>query len=173
MRLETANADGSVEAVLSARAHLGVAALERLPRQLEVVPFTRVGQVLAVPARHALAATRAARVRDLDGEALVVPPQGRPHRAMISQALQSADVEWQVAVEANGWELMLHFVRLGLGLAIVNECCRMPAGVVARPMPELPAVQYHLFHARKGLPDGATALKGALLQTADDWKLKR
>jgi DNA-binding transcriptional LysR family regulator len=170
LRLETAGAEGAVEAVLSARAHLGVAALERPPRQLAVEPFTRVAQVLAVPARHALAGTRAAHLRDLEGAALVVPPQGRPHRAMIEQALQSADVKWQVAVEANGWELMLHFVRLGLGLAIVNECCRMPAGVVARALPELPALQYHLFHARKGLSEAAVALKRTLLRTADDWK---
>jgi DNA-binding transcriptional LysR family regulator len=173
LRLETAGAEGSVEAVTAARAHIGVAALERPPRQLEVVPFTRVGQVLAVPARHALAAKRPARIRDLDGVQLVVPPQGRPHRSMIAQTLQSADVRWQVAVEANGWELMLHFVRLGLGAAIVNECCRMPAGVVARALPELPAVQYHVFHARKGLPDAALALKTALLQHADEWKSRR
>jgi len=170
LRLETAGGEGTLDAVMSARAHLGVAALEHPPRQLDVVPFTRVGQVLAVPARHRLAGTRAARLRDLEGTLLVVPPQGRPHRSMIANALQSADVKWDVAVEANGWELMLHFVRLGLGVAIVNECCRMPAGVAARALPELPAVQYHLFHARKPLTDAAASLKNALLRTADDWK---
>jgi DNA-binding transcriptional LysR family regulator len=170
LRLETAGAEGALDAVSSARAHLGVAALERSPRHLAVEPLTRVGQVLAVPARHALAGHRSARLADLDGAALVVPPQGRPHRSMLAQALQSANVKWQVAVEANGWELMLHFVRLGLGLAIVNECCRMPAGVVSRPLPELPALQFHVFHARKGVPDAALSLKRTLLRTADDWK---
>lgn len=170
LRLETARADLAVEAVSSGRAHLGIAALAHSPKNLAVMPLTLVGQVLAVPSRHALASSRSARLTDLRDANLILPPEGRPHRALVSQALQSANVEWKLAVEATGWELMLHFVRLGLGLAIVNACCKIPAGVVVRPLPELPPVQYHLFHARKSLSKSAGELKQALLREADSWK---
>lgn len=170
LRLETARADLALDAVLSARAHLGVAALAHAPRNLVLTPLTLVGQVLAMPTRHALAASRPARLVDLRGASLILPPEGRPHRALVSQALQSANVDWQLAVEATGWELMLHFVRLGLGLAVVNACCKIPAGVTVRPLPELPAVQYHLFHLRKPLSKGAEELKASLLREADSWK---
>jgi DNA-binding transcriptional LysR family regulator len=170
LRLENTSAEAAIEAVASGRAHLGVAALERMPRQLAAEPFTRVGQMLAVPARHTLAQDRPARLRDLAEAKLILPPPGRPHRAMISQALQGAGVAWTAEVEADGWELMLHFVRLGLGVAIVNACCRLPAGVFARPMPELPSIQYHIFHSRKPLAPAASDLKKALLASADAWK---
>jgi DNA-binding transcriptional LysR family regulator len=84
--------------------------------------------------------------------------------------LQSERVEWNVAVEATGWELMLEFVRLGLGMAVVNACCRMPRGVVARPMPELPSLEYFVFHLDKPLSKAAAELKQRLLAFGDSWK---
>jgi hypothetical protein len=36
-------------------------------------------------------------------------------------------------------------VRLGVGLAIVNDICRLPAGTTAVPVPELPAIDYYLL----------------------------
>jgi DNA-binding transcriptional LysR family regulator len=170
LRLETLPAAGAVDAVLSARAQIGVAALERLPRALVVEPFTRVGQLIAVPSRHALARQRQVRLRDLRGVPLILPHEGRPHRTMVSQALQSANVECASVLEATGWELMLHFVHLGFGAAVVNACCRLPAGVVGRPLPELPHIQYHLFHARKALSRPAVTLRDHLLRAAEAWR---
>lgn len=170
LRLETMAAAAAVEAVSSARAKLGVAALERMPRQLVIEPLTRVGQMLALPARHPLAKRRLAHLRDLRNQPLILPPEGRPHRTMMAQALQSADVECAPVVEAAGWELMLRFVQLGFGLAVVNACCRLPAGVVSRALPELPSIQYHLFHSRKPLDRPAAALRDHLLREADAWK---
>ncbi len=57
-----------------------------------------------------------------------------------------------------GWELMLHFCRLGLGLAVVNSCCRLPQGLVSRPLPELPGIPYFLLR-RRGSPLSAAAEK--------------
>lgn len=75
-----------------------------------------------------------------------------------------------MAVEATGWEVMLHLVRLGMGLAVVNACCRLPAGVAGRPIPELPALQYFLFHRNGGLSKAAANLKQSLAGHADAWK---
>lgn len=171
-RLELITADGAaaVEAVRCGRAQLGVAVLDTTPRDLAAEPLTRVGQVLALPKKHPLAARRSIRLKDLAGAGLIMPPAGRPHRTMVSLLLQSAQVDWHVAVEASGWELMLHLVRLGMGLAVVNACCRMPAGVVARPIPDLPALQYHLVQRREGPAGAAAALRKALLAHADAWR---
>lgn len=170
LQLTTADGAAAVDMVRSARAHLGVASLETVPRDLAAEPLTRVGQMLVLPKRHALASRRSIRLKDIAGAELIVPPAGRPHRTMLSQMLQSAGVDWRVAVEASGWEVMLHLVRLGMGLAVVNACCRIPVGVVARPMPELPALQYFVFHRKGRLSDAALTLKQTLLAHADGWK---
>jgi len=168
--LITADGTAAMEAVRSGRAQLGVAALDATPRDLSAELRTRAGQVLAMPKKHPLAARRSIRLKGLAGAELIAPPAGPPHRTMLSQLLQSALVEWQVAVEASGWEWMLHLVHLGMGLAVLNACCRMPTGVVARPVPDLPTIQYHLVHRPDGVIGGADILRRHLLQHAETWR---
>jgi hypothetical protein len=52
----------------------------------------------------------------------------------------------------------------------VNACCSLPAGVTARPMPELPAIHYHVFHLERTLPRSVAELRRILLSNADRWK---
>lgn len=171
LRLVTRDREGTIEAVLSGEAHLGVASLETAPDGLTVETLTQVGQMLVVPLAHRLAKKRSVRLVDLEGESIIVPEAGRPHRAMIAQALLSAGVAWEPAVEANGWELMMRFVELGAGVAIVNGCCRVPEGLRARPLPELPARSYDLLWRPGVALEGAPLLlRRALLETRDEWK---
>ena len=55
-----------------------------------------------------------------------------------------------VALEADGWELMMHFVQLGLGATVVNGCCRIPRGCVGVPFVDLAPSRYYLLR-RRGL----------------------
>ncbi|HLY73436.1 MAG TPA: LysR family transcriptional regulator [Planctomycetota bacterium] len=165
LRLLTLDADGAIDAVRAGKAHLGVASLETVPDGLEAQVLARVEQVLVLPDRHPLAAREELKLSDLKDQPLIVPPPGRPHRILLARALQSANVPWKVAVEAGGWELMIEFVRMGMGLAVVNGFCAFPRGVVARPLRGLPAVQYHVFHLRGMARQGAPSrLRQALLE---------
>lgn len=170
LSLQTADAQSAIASVTSGKAHLGVASVETSPEGLAIQTLTKVGQVGAMPVRHPLANKRSLRLKDMAGASLIVPPAGRPHRTMISRMLQSEGVDWNVAVEVSGWELMLQFVQLGLGLAIVNACCRLPKGVVTRPMPELPSIHYSIFHLNRKLSPPVKALKDALIANANAWK---
>ena len=174
LKLLTGDRDRTLALVTSGEAHLGVAALGGLPAGLESEPLTEVGQVLAMPKDHPLARRRRIALQDLESTALVVPPPDRPHRMMLNHRLMDAGVTWQVAVEAGGWDLMLHFVGLGVGLAVVNGCCRLPLGLVAKPLPELPPVRYQVI-ARPSVPAhaGAAALKSRLLAKRDAWRRSR
>jgi DNA-binding transcriptional LysR family regulator len=145
LRLLTRNAEATIAALASGEAHLGVAGLHGPPAGVDAEPLIEAPLIVAMPARHPLARRRRIRLADLEGAHLVVPPDGRPLRAIVSAALLSAGVRWQVAVEAVGWPLTLHFVQLGVGLAVVNAICRLPAGVIARPIPELPGTHYWLL----------------------------
>lgn len=147
-RLRLINCDHRqmLAAVRTGQAHLGVGVLDVLPADLTTVELATFPQVLLVPAGHRLARLRAVTLPELAGASLVVPPQHRPHRVLLEQALRAAGADWTVAVEAEGWPLIAHFVALGVGLAIVNGCVPAPAGLVARPVTGLPPVTYHLVH---------------------------
>ncbi|MFT5356504.1 MAG: DNA-binding transcriptional LysR family regulator [Polyangiales bacterium] len=151
LRLLTHDQGETLDAVRSGRAHVGVTMVEDVPPELIAEPLQEVGAVVVVPRSHRLAKKRSVRIADLAGEHWVVPPKGKAQRVMLDRTFRDQGVPFSTSVEANGWELILHFAKLGLGLAIVNECCKVPAGMVGIPMPELPAVPYYLVRSRRNL----------------------
>jgi DNA-binding transcriptional LysR family regulator len=174
LRLVTRNREGTLDVLRSGEAHVGVAALDVPPDDLEARPLTDVGQVLVVPEAHPLAKKRRVRLTDLRGARLVVPGLDRPHRVALARALLEAGVSWEVAVEANGWELMLRFVELGVGLAVVNACCRIPPGLVACAMSELPRQRYYVLRRRGAPAVGASEeLARTLIAEGGAWKKVR
>jgi DNA-binding transcriptional LysR family regulator len=155
-----------IDAVREARAHVGVVAAEEPPPGLDVVSLRTVGQVVVLPSSHRLANKKVLHPRDLSGERIVVAPTGSPHRTMLSQAFGAAGAEWQVAVEATGWELMLQFARYGLGIAVVNDFCPPPRGMLAVPLEGVSPVTYYLLR-RVGLRTRqAEAMHQLILETA-------
>lgn len=150
LRLLSMRGPEVIEAVRSGHAHVGVAASEVVPSDLEVTPLRSVGQMLVVPISHRLAKQKQVQPADLCGETLIVPPSGSPHRAMLANILAANGATWNLGVEATGWELIVHFAQYGLGAAIVNDVVTLPRGLAGIPMGGFPAVKYYLFR-RSGL----------------------
>ncbi|GAB1508054.1 LysR family transcriptional regulator [Actinophytocola sp. KF-1] len=146
--LKLVNCDSTrmLAAVRTGRADLGVGVLESIPDDVTAVLLASYPQTLVLPAAHPLAEHAELTVGDLHGLSLVLPPANRPHRKTVERALRSAEVEWTLAIEAEGWPLTLHFVSLGVGLSIVNGCVRPPAGFTSRPITDLPRVPYYAAH---------------------------
>ena len=164
LTLLTLDRAGTLAAVLAGKAHIGVAPLETVPDEVTAEPLCSVGQVLVAPRGHPLARKRSLRLADLAGAELIVPRAGQPHREILARTLQSAGIPWAIAVEATGWELMIEFVRMGMGLAVVNSYCRIPAGLTSVPIPELPSLQFQVCYLAGAKPEGeARRLVDALL----------
>ena len=146
LRLVNCDSTRMLAAVRTGRADLGVGVLEAIPDDVTAVLLASYPQTLVLPAAHPLADHAELAVSDLDGVSLVLPPASRPHRKTVERALRSAEVEWTLAIEAEGWPLTLHFVTLGVGLSIVNGCVRPPVGFTSRPITDLPRVPYYAVH---------------------------
>ncbi|UJR80471.1 LysR family transcriptional regulator [Sandaracinus amylolyticus] len=163
LRLLTRSGPAALESVRRGEAQLAVTALPSVPDDLDAQVVAQVGAKVLIPRRHPLARKRALRFRDLAGERLIVPPVGAPHRDAIARAMEAEGLAWSPAVEAQGWELMAHFARMGLGLAIVNAFCRVPDGLHARPLRALPSVTYRVLSRRGApLPRAAEALRAMI-----------
>ena len=165
LRLFTCDRTSTLEMVRSGEAQLGVTVLEALPSDMHTQRIHRAPGLLVVPRNHALARRRRLRVRDLEGLPLIAPPPELPHRVRLEQTLTDNEVSCQVVVEANGWELMLHFVSLGLGVAIVNGCCEIPKALKAIPIADYPYASYFLCKKRTlPLTQDQELLEDAILQ---------
>ena len=160
LRLLSLTGPETIAAVHAARAHVGVIATNEPPPDLAATRIREVRQHVVMPASHRLARRRAIKPRELAGEPLIVAPVGSPHRQMLAQAL--AGVDWNLAVEATGWELMLAFARAGMGLAIVNDFCEPPRGMVGVPLEGAPPIAYHAVHRAGALTEGAETLLALL-----------
>jgi DNA-binding transcriptional LysR family regulator len=146
LRLINRDSTRMLAAVRTGRADLGVGVLETLPEDLTTVLLASYPQTLVMPTAHPLAEHPALTVRDLAGVSLVLPPANRPHRRTVERALRAEEVPWELAIEAEGWPLTLHFVTLGVGLSIVNGCVHPPAGFTSREITDLPRIPYYAAH---------------------------
>lgn len=157
--------------VLSGDANIGILPMDADHPNLTGIPFSKVGQILVMPESHSLASKRRFSLHALNGEKLVVPPAIKPHRVLINRLLMDAQVEWEASIEVTRWELMLRFVQQGLGLAIVNEYCSIPKGLVAKPLPQFPSLQFQIIQ-RSGSSDRESVkeLIRTLLEYKDSWK---
>ena len=165
LRLLTRNREQMLEALRGGEAQLGVAALEFLPDDLVCTALCEVPQILVMPSKHPLARKRKIKLEQLAGARMIVAPRGRPHRQAFTKAMLAAGISCEVAVETHGWPAMLHFVRLGLGLAVVNGSVKLPSGCVGRPIPELPTTHYWLLRAAR-ISDAANELARLIQERA-------
>ncbi|WP_067461773.1 LysR family transcriptional regulator [Actinomadura macra] len=153
IRLINGNRAHTLTAVRTRRADLGVAVLDVLPTDVDAVLLASYPQTLVMPEDHPLSALPSLTLADLAGSPLVVPPPTGPHRIALERALRAAEIPWSLAVEAEGWPLLLHFVALRIGLAVVNGCVTPPAGLIQREITDLPAVPYYALHLRDRADD--------------------
>ncbi|TCO34591.1 DNA-binding transcriptional LysR family regulator [Kribbella steppae] len=162
LQLRTGDASETLAAVREGTADVGVTALTVPPDDLECEVLSQYPQTLITRADHRLADRRSIRLKDLQDEALVVPPKGRPHRQQLERSMLDQGIRWSVAVEAEGWELLVHFVRLGVGPAVVNGSVRVTSAVRRIPVKDLPPVRYYIV-TRGDASDRVDELKGMLL----------
>lgn len=165
LRVMSRDAVGAMDAVISGRAHAGVAALDTVPEELESTILTHSSLRVALPSGHALTRKRRIGPRDLEGETLILPPTSRPHRQSVERLLEAEGVTWRLGLEASGWELMLRYATLRIGLALVNDICVLPKGLVSRPFVGVPPISYRWIEPRsKATPPAPLhALKAAVM----------
>lgn len=148
VRVIAADRDAALAALAAGQADVAVIGYDPPPRQVESTQIGAYPQVLVIDSAHPLASRARLGLADLAGLDLVVPPPERPHRKALERALLDAGVPWQPAAEADGWDLLVHFAALGIGATVVNGCVKVPAGLTAVPVTDLPAVRYWLAWRR-------------------------
>jgi LysR family transcriptional regulator, low CO2-responsive transcriptional regulator len=164
LRVLTRDREQALSAVQLGEAHLAVTVIDDVPPNVISRRVAKVGAAVVMPRHHPLARKRSIAIRDLHDEPLIAPPVGRAFRATLAQAWAAADQPWSPAVEADGWEVMMRFAELGLGVAIVNDFCSPPRGTVRRPLSGLPSLQYQLLRLRdRQQSPAALALEAAII----------
>lgn len=163
--LRVAGAQAALRLVRDGEVDLAVVASANAPGEgLESVAICESSSVVVVPRRHPLAKRASATMADLARQPLVAAPEGGRQRASLEALAAAAGVRLEVVVAVQGWPATLHLVRLGAGIAVVNDVCRVPRGLVAVPLEAGPQVTYWLAR-RQSAPVAAAQALWARLAT--------
>lgn len=155
----TADAKQAVELVRSGQAHVGVGVLDSPPPDLEAHTLARATQCAVMTSEHPHASKRRLTLADLEGEPLIVPPEGGPQRAALEAAFAAKNVTMHVSAVARGWDVVLKLASVGVGIGIVNDTCAIPRGLVALPLRELNAAVYRAFTRQRPRTDARDLLR--------------
>ncbi len=150
VELRVANAPTATRLLLDSEVDLAIVASSNAPtdERLESKAIRHSESVVVMPGRHALARRKSLRIRDLEERPLVAGPEGGRQRVALEALAAAVGVRLNVAVAVPGWPATLHLVRLGAGIAVVNDVCRLPRGLVGVPLEGGPQVTYWLVRRR-------------------------
>ena len=76
---------------------------------------------LIVPQGHPLALIQSPTIQQISQHSLILPPRYRAIRQEIEAEFEKHAVKLNVTLEADGWEVIKHYVGCGLGISIVTD----------------------------------------------------
>jgi DNA-binding transcriptional LysR family regulator len=108
-----------------------------VPSDIAYQPVYAYDPALIMPPGHPLAEKEDIRIEDIAPYGLILPPRRLTTWRMVDRVFQQHQVQFQVALEVGGWEVIKRYVELDFGVSIVTGIClREDDRLVARNMSE-------------------------------------
>ena len=125
VRLTLANVTGrDGMAMLQAdQADFAVGSMLEVPQDVEYTSFVSFDPVLITPLDHGLARKVKITLQDISPHGLILPPRHLSTWRIVKMVFAQNNVNYNVALEAGGWEVIKRYVSLGLGISIVTDVC--------------------------------------------------
>ena len=169
--VEPEDADAVAERVRNGSSELGFAELPLVGSDLETHPLEAQEFVALVPAELEpdLARGKALSIRTLARQPFITTPRGTSTRRQIDEALASAGLEANVAVETDHREAIGPLVRAGAGIAILPRALAEQAAtgaVVIREVTPKIVRQVGLIHRAGPLSPAAHSFRSLAIEDA-------
>jgi len=125
IRLKVENVTGrdGRELVLSGEVDFAVSSLLDTPEELDYSPFISYSPVLIAPLDHPLSKLEQVTMKDIGEYGLILPPSQFSSWSLIKMVFALNGVNFNVALEAGGWEVIKRYVEIGLGVSITTNIC--------------------------------------------------
>jgi DNA-binding transcriptional LysR family regulator len=125
VHLELANVTGKDGLALLREdgADFAVGSMLDVPHDLAYEPVYHYDPMLIMPPDHPLADKADITIEDLSPYGLILPPQRLTTYRLVDLVFQKRQVPYTVAIEVGGWEVIKHYVGMGLGISIVTGIC--------------------------------------------------
>ncbi|MGB0722971.1 MAG: LysR family transcriptional regulator [Gammaproteobacteria bacterium] len=95
-----------------------------VPDEINYNPIFNYDPVLITPPDHPLAKLdRDIELSDISPHGMILPPRHLSTWRLVDLVFKQHDLDYNVALEAGGWEVIKKYVEEGLGISIVTELC--------------------------------------------------
>lgn len=119
--LKMGNSDEVLRDLLNYASDVAVLANVAEDSRLLAIPLRRDSLVIFVARTHPLARRSTVRLKELDGEAMVLREVGSATRRIFEEALAESGIQPRAVMEMDGRESVREAVAAGLGLGVVSE----------------------------------------------------
>lgn len=113
-------------------ADFAVGSMLEVPDDIVYHPVVSYEPTLITPLDHPLARKKEVTLEDISPHGLILPPRHLSTWAIVDLVFRQHNLEYRVALEAGGWEVIKKYVEIGLGIAIVTDVCLTSSEQVAR-----------------------------------------
>lgn len=100
-----------------------IGSMIEVPDDISYRPIFAYDPVLITAPDHPLAGRKKVTLEDVAEYGLILPPQHLSTWRMVKLVFQQHDLDYNVKLEAGGWEVIKKYVELGLGISIVTGIC--------------------------------------------------
>ncbi len=100
-----------------------VGSMIEVPDDISYTPTFRYDPMLITARTHPLSAKPRVSIKDVAQFPLILPPQHLTTWRVVDYVFHKYGLNYRVALEAGGWEVIKRYVELGLGISIVTSIC--------------------------------------------------
>lgn len=104
-------------------ADFAVGSMLELPDDISYHPSFTYDPLLITALDHPLAKKTQVTLQDISPYGLILPPRHLSTWRIVDLVFQQHNVNYRVALEAGGWEVIKKYVELSLGISIVTSIC--------------------------------------------------
>ena len=102
---------------------LAVGSMIDAPEDIQYLPIFNYDPMLITGLSHPLAGKAHVTLEEISRCGLILPPRHLSTWRIVDLVFRKHGLDYQVVMEAGGWEVIKRFVELGLGVSIVTSIC--------------------------------------------------
>jgi DNA-binding transcriptional LysR family regulator len=123
IRIHNVPGTGGLQLLRSGEVDFSVGPMLQIPDDFWYTPLLSYKPVLITPLGHPLAESGSISLQDINRHGLILPPRNMSTRNTIDEVFHQHNVDYNVKMEAGGWEVIKRYVEMGLGISIVTSIC--------------------------------------------------
>jgi DNA-binding transcriptional LysR family regulator len=123
LRLQNVTGRDGLKMLRNDAVDFAVGSMIEVPEDINYTPTFRYDPMLIAARDHPLAAKSKVTIKDVAQYPLILPPQHLTTWRVVDYVFHKYGLNYRVALEAGGWEVIKRYVELGLGISIVTSIC--------------------------------------------------